>query len=178
MHRINQPRRHFDSVTFHSREYSSPFSRSEPFSLTRATDTVQVLQSCSRGFAATPCSSKSSRLKVHVHVRVGRRGRRVFALSLGLDVHFSQMAVRQIFSKSLSATALHCEKYDNGFFFRKTEAERGRPDVPSHVIRPHFVLERRLVTAVVGLWTMVDTAVEFFWIRYDVVPTLAFVLKE
>ena len=39
------------------------------------------------------------------------------AFSLGLDVHFSQMAVRQIFSRSLSATALHCEKYDNGLFF-------------------------------------------------------------
>ena len=36
------------------------------------------LQLCSRGFAATPCSSQiSCRLEVHVHVRVGRRARRV-----------------------------------------------------------------------------------------------------
>ena len=40
------------------------------------------------------------------------------AFALGLDVHLSQMAVRHIFSRSLSATALHCETYDNGFFFQ------------------------------------------------------------
>ena len=113
------------------------------------------------------------------------------AFSLGLDVHFSQVAVRQIFSKSLSATALHCKKYDNGFFFSvRLKLKEVGPMSPHMsfvdssailllLFRFNFLcffsvciiftchssslrLERRLVTAVVGLWTMVDTVVDFF----------------
>ena len=124
--------------------------------------TVQVLQSCSCGFAATPCSpqitqTQGSRSSGSTWMTSFR------AFALGLDVHLSQMAVRQIFSRSLSATALHCETYDNGFFFfSTTEAERGRPDVPSHVICPHFVWSVFWSQPWYGLWTMVDTAVDFF----------------
>ena len=131
--------------------------------LTRATDTLQVLQSCSRGFAATPCSSKSRRLKVHVHVRVGRRGRRVFALFPSDSTFISH---RWQFARSFQRVFPPPHSIEKNtttvLFFSTTEAERDRPDVPSHVIRPHFDW------SVVCCGRFVDHGGHggrFFWIR-------------
>ena len=91
------------------------------FPLARATNTVHVLEcTCSREVAALQqplARPKSRRLMVHVHVRVGRRAQRVFALFPRTRRSSLTDGSSQDLSKSLSATALLCEKYDNCFFF-------------------------------------------------------------
>ena len=154
------------------------------FHLARATDTVQVLRcTCSRAVAALqqPLARRRPQAQVHVHVRVGRRGRRVFVLFPSDSTVIShRLQFARSFQKLFPPPHIFVGNTTSVFFFSVRLKLKEVGPMSQTCQSSSLGLERRLVTAVVGLWTMVDTAVDCFWIRFDVnvVPALAFVLEE
>ena len=97
----------------------------------RATDTVQVFSRAVAALQQPFARPKSRRLKVHVHVRVDRRGDeflRFFPSDSTFISHRWQFA--RSFQGVFPPPHSIVKNTTTVFFFSTTEAERGRSDIP------------------------------------------------